>query len=133
MTSNNTLFDLGVKAMVLLISIYALVFASNTVFLYNEAAVTTEILNNPYLEDFEVIELKRITVGGEIVGNVIEWDIEGKRIKNYGLLVRTFQAWRYPRGSVEENENWTAFGFIDMDKRVFLKYVKLESELGDHF
>jgi hypothetical protein len=117
------------RVIIFLLLVIVLIPVSKMLFLYNDEAIIKEILENPYMKDFEIVELKRVTFGISIVNNIMERDLNGTRIRNYGLMVRVFEAWKYPRGSVDEDENWVVFGFIDWNNRVFIGYKTRESEL----
>ncbi len=117
------------RVVILLLIVIVLIPVSKTLFLYNDEAVTKELLENAYMKDFEAVKLKRVTFGDSIVNNIMERDLNGTRIRNHGFMVRVFEAWKYPRGSVDEDENWVVFGFIDWNNRVFIGYKTRESEL----
>jgi len=117
------------RVIIFLLLVIVLIPVSKTLFLYNDEAVIKELLENSYMKDFEVVKLKRVTDGHSIVNNIMERDLNGTRVRNYGFMVRTFEAWKYPRGSVDEDENWVVCGFIDWNNRVFIKYKTRESEL----
>lgn len=117
------------RVIIFLLLVIVLIPVSKTLFLYNDEAVIKELLENSYMKDFEVVKLKRVTFGDSIVNNIMERDLNGTRVRNYGFMVRVFEAWKYPRGSVDEDENWVVFGFIDWNNRVFIGYKTRESEL----
>jgi hypothetical protein len=117
------------RVIIFLLIIIVLIPVSKTLLLYNDEAVTNKLLENPYMKDFEVVKLKRVTDGHSIVNNIMERDLNGTRIRNYGFMVRVFEAWKHPRGSVDEDENWVVFGFIDWNNHVFIGYITRESEL----
>lgn len=101
-------------------------------FFTNDEAVISEIKQTPLIKEYQEIELHNIMDGQYVVNELMNnKDINGTKITNYNRYIRPFNAWKYPRNSVEEDENWVAFGFIDLDKRVFIKYIKKESDLTD--
>ena len=117
----------------LFVILFSLKFVSGFIFLNNNISAKNELLKNSYIEDFEVVIFHKVWPLDVLLSSS-GWDrdIEGKRIKDYSFFVRTFTAWKYPEGSVSEDENWIVFGFIDMDKRICIHSKRLESDRRDY-
>jgi hypothetical protein len=94
-------------------------------FLNDDEKVIAELASYPDLLDYEVVTLRKVYPKYYLEASS-SWSLSHNRVRNFSYYVRVFQAWKYPKGSVSPDENMVITGFIDMRKKVFIRWIETE-------
>ena len=100
-------------------------YTAGILFLNNDKEVITELTNNPALQDFEVFTLGKVFSRDRLEASS-SFEISHNKVMKYSYYVRLFHAWKYPQGSVSQEENLVLTGFIDMRKKIFIESIITE-------
>ena len=94
-------------------------------YLNNDEKAIAELAIYPDLLDYEVLTLGKVYPKYFLEASS-SWSLSHNRVRTFSYYVRVFQAYKYPKGSVSPDENMVVTGFIDMRKKVFIRWIETE-------